>query len=96
MNEAKKQIKLYHIIKIQSATIRLFEAEDDDYPDYRAVRANERAIEHWLDKITTDKEERRKILDIIEHENWNTEDSSFKPICDRLRGLGYEILEGVK
>lgn len=94
--DVKKQIKLYHIMKIQSATIRLFEAEDDDCPDYRVVRANERAIEHWLDKITTNKEERRKILDIIEHENWNTEDSSFKPICDRLRRLGYEILEGVK
>lgn len=33
---------------------------------------------------------------LIEHENWNTQDTSFKPICDRLRGLGYEILEGVK
>lgn len=89
-----KQIKLYWIMKIQSATIRLFEAEDDCYPDGRAIRANERAIEHWLDKITTDKEERRKILDIIEHENWNTQDTTFKPICDRLRALGYEILEG--
>ena len=46
-----KQIKLYHIVKIQSATIKLFEAEDDDYPDGRAIKANERAIQHWLDKI---------------------------------------------
>lgn len=96
MGETKKQIKLYHIMKIQNATVRLFEAEDDDRPDYRAVRANERAIEYWLDKITDNKEERRKILGIIRHENWNTQDTSFKPICDRLRGLGYEILEGVK
>lgn len=32
MGETKKQIKLYHIMKIQNATVRLFEAEDDDYP----------------------------------------------------------------
>ncbi len=91
-----KQIKLYHIVKIQSATIRLFEAEDDDYPDGRVIKANERAIKHWLDKITTDETEQRKILDIIERQNWNTEDYTFKPICDELRALGYEILEGVK
>lgn len=91
-----KQIKLYHIAKIQSATIRLFEAQDDDYPDGRVIKANERAIKHWLDKITTDEAEQRKILDIIERQNWNTSDYSFKPICDELRKLGYEILEGVK
>ena len=91
-----KQIKLYHIVKIQSATIKLFEAEDDDYPDGRAIKANERAIQHWLDKITPDEAEQRKILDIIERQNWNTEDYTFKPICDELRALGYEILEGVK
>ncbi len=91
-----KQIKLYHIVKIQSATIRLFEAEDDNYPDGRVIKANERAIKHWLDKITPDEAEQRKILDIIERQNWNAEDYTFKPICDELRALGYEILEGVK
>lgn len=91
-----KQIKLYHIAKIQQATIRKFAAEDDFCPDYRAVRANERAIQQWLNKITSDKEEQRKILDIIEQENWNEKDITFKPICDRLRALGYEIVEGTK
>lgn len=91
-----KKIKLYHISKIQSATIRLFEAQDEDYPDGRTVKANERAIKYWLDKVTTDEAEQRKILDIIERQNWNTEDYTFKPICDELRALGYEILEGVK
>lgn len=90
------QIKLYWITKIQSATIRLFCAQDSDYVDGRAVRANEKAISYWLDKITDHEAERRRILDIIERQNWNTEDETFKPICDELRALGYEILEGVK
>lgn len=89
-----KQIKFYYIVKIQHATIRRFEAEDDAYPEGRVISANNRAIQHYLDKITTDKAEQRKILDIIERQNWNMEDSSFKPICDELRALGYEILEG--
>ena len=91
-----KQIKLYHIAKVQRATVRLFEAQDEDYPDGRVVKANERAIQHWLGKITDNKEEQRKILDIIERQNWNTTDVTYKPICDELRKLGYEILEGAK
>lgn len=89
-----KQIKAYYIMKIQAATIRLFEAEDDWHPDYRAVRNNERAIQHWLDKITDDEDEQREILRVIESNNWNWEDKTFKPICDGLRKLGYEIVEG--
>lgn len=85
------KIKLSLIVKIQRATVRLFEAQDDDYPDGRAVRANERAIQHHLNKITDDKEKQREILDIIERENWNTTDITYKPICDNLRALGYEI-----
>lgn len=88
-----KKIYAGHIVKIQAATMRLFEAEDDWHPDYRAVRANERAIQHWLDKITDDEDEQREILRVIERENWNREDKTFKPICDELRALGYEIKE---
>lgn len=89
-----KKIKLYHIVKIQKASIRLFEAQDDVFPDGRAVKANERAIQYWLNKITEDKEEQRKIFDIIERNNWNATDITYKPICDELRKLGYEVLEG--
>lgn len=91
-----KKIYAGYIVKIQAATIRLFEAEDDWYPDYRAVRANERAIQHWLDKITDDEDEQREILRVIERNNWNREDKTFKPICDGLRKLGYEIVENEK
>lgn len=91
-----KQINAYYVMKLQAATMRLFEAEDDWHPDYRAVRANERAIQTWLDKITDDEDEQREILRVIERNNWNMEDKTFKPICDGLRKLGYEIVEGTK
>lgn len=86
-----KKIYAGHIVKIQAATIRKFAAEDCDFPDGRAIRANERAIQKWLDKITDDTDEQRQILDVIERGNWNMKDTTFKPIFDELRALGYEI-----
>ena len=89
-----KQIYAGYIVKLQAATMRLFDALDDDYPNWRAIRANERAIQKWLDKITDDADEQRQILDIVECGNWNMKDTTFKPIFDELRALGYEIVEG--
>lgn len=89
-----KRINAYDVVKLQAATIRKFAAEDCDFPDGRAIRANERAIQKWLDKITDDTDEQRQILDIVEHGNWNMEDTTFKPIFDELRALGYEIVFG--
>lgn len=88
-----KQINAYYIAKVQAATMRLFEALDEDYPDGRAVRANERAVQKWLGKITDDEDEQREILRVIERGNWNAEDATFKPIFDELRKSGYEIVE---
>ena len=88
-----KQIKAYCIRKLQVATIRKFPAEDSYSPDIQAVRANERAIWYWLGKITDDKEDQKLILDIIERENWNTNDVTFKPIFAKIKALGYEIVE---
>lgn len=85
-----KRINAFYIVKLQAATVRKFEAEDGDYLDWRAIRANERAIQTWLDKITDDADEQRQILDIVERGNWD-EDITFKPIFDGLRALGYEM-----
>lgn len=85
-----KRINAFYIVKLQAATVRKFEAEDSDYPDWRAIRANERAIQTWLDKITDNADEQRQILDIVERGNWD-EDITFKPIFDGLRALGYEM-----
>ena len=87
-----RQIYAEYIVKIQAATMRLFDALDDNYPNWRAIRANERAIQKWLDKITDNADEQRQILDIVEHGNWNMEDTTFKPIFDELRALGYEVV----
>ena len=89
-----KQIDVEYIVKLQAATIRKFAAEDCDFPDGRAVKANERAIQKWLDKITDNADEQRQILDVIERGNWNMEDTTFKPIFDELRALGYEVVIG--
>ena len=86
-----RQIYAGYIVKLQAATMRLFDALDDNYPNWRAIRANERAIQKWLDKITDNADEQRQILDIVECGNWNTEDTTFKPIFDELRALGYEV-----
>ena len=92
-----KQIDGEYLVKLQAATIRKFAAEDSDYPDCRAIRANERAIQKWLDKITDNADEQRRILDVIERGNWNMKDTTFKPIFDELRALGYEIvIEGAQ
>lgn len=87
-----KQIYAGYIVKLQAATMRLFDALDDSHPNWRAIRANERAIQKWLDKITDNADEQRQILDIVEHGNWNMEDTTFKPIYDELRALGYEVV----
>jgi len=90
-----REIKMSWIAKLQHATMRLFAAQDEDYPDGRAVTTNERAIQHWLSKMTTDIDEQRKIHEVVERNNWNTKDLTYKPICDELRALGFTILEGV-
>lgn len=87
-----RQIYAEYIVKLQAATMRLFDALDDNYPNWRAIRANERAIQKWLDKITDNVDEQRQILNIVERGNWNIEDTTFKPIFDELRALGYEVV----
>jgi len=89
-------INLFYIAKIQRATMHIFEEQDSDFVDGRVVKANERAIDKWLNKITLDKDEQIKILDIIERNNFNTNDYTYKPICDELRALGYTVIEGGK
>ena len=88
-----KQINLKTIAEIQRFSIQLFEAQDEDYPDNRVIRAKERAIWNRLAKITSDGKEQSQILDAIKRGNWRTDDLTYKPICDNLRNLGYEILE---
>lgn len=86
------KIDFKYIVQIQRLEIELFEALDDDYPDNRVVRAKERAIYNRLNKITDDVVLKEKIRLAIQQGNWNTKDNSYKPICDNLRELGFEII----
>lgn len=94
MNIVMKEIHLKDIAKIQRLYIEIFEEEDNVYPNYRIIRNKERAVDRILDKITTDKEEQKNIYDCIIQGSWYNTDGSYKPICNRLRDLGYQIKKG--
>lgn len=91
-----KEINLIDIVKLQKWYIDIFKEEDSDYPDYRVIGQKNRHTQRILNKITPDKEEQSKIYDIIIHESWNTKDNTFKPICDGIRSLGYEVMSKEK
>lgn len=86
------KIELKDIIRIQHLEMGIFEEEDSDYVDYRAVRNRERAIYKRLEKVTNDKNKQNEIRECICGNMWNMEDTTFKPICDALRELGYEVV----
>lgn len=86
----KKEIQKL-IVEIQHYEMDLFEVLDDDYPDYRIVKNKERAIYNRLDKITNDRVLKEKIRLVIQHEMWDTEDHTFKPIFNKLRELGVQV-----
>ncbi len=86
------KIKAEWIVKIQRASMRIFEAEDEDYPNRRVVNANRKAIDHYLSLITDNREEQLKILAAIERENFNASDPTYKPVFDNIRALGHEVI----
>ena len=86
------KINLKDVIKIQYLEMEIFE-EEDSYPVNNRVVANkERAIYNRLEKVTNDKNKQNEIRDCIYMNMWNQEDLTFKPICDELRKLGYEVI----
>lgn len=88
----KIKINLKDIIKIQHLEMEIFE-EEDSYPvDYRIVANKERAIYKRLEKVTNDKNKQNEIRDCIYKNMWNRKDLTFKPICDELRKLEYEVI----
>ena len=64
-----KTISMFKINKIKGCQLRIFEAEDDDYPDRRIVNANERAIDHYLEDYS--EEEKQELLKTI---RWTYDD----------------------
>ena len=88
----KIKIKLKDIVKLQHLYIDIFSEEDEDYPDNRVINNKERAVQRILDRITDKKFNQIEIWKVIQIQSWDAADNTFKPICDRLRNLGYEII----
>lgn len=86
------KIELKDIKKLQHLYIDIFSEEDEDYPDRRIIRHKERAVQKILDKITDKKFNQIEIWKVIQLKSWDATDNTFKPICNRLRELGYEII----
>lgn len=87
-----KQIKSCDVVKIQRLSMEIFEEEDNCYPDYRVINNKCRGINRVLNKISDDEDERRKVYNAITDHNFNTSDYTYKPICDSLKSIGYEII----
>lgn len=86
-NSNKKQIHIYYINKIKNLDMKIFDYEDDEYPNYRAVQICERNIEKWLDKAgITDEKLRREIRGCC---SWSND-----ACCKLLKSKGWEILVG--
>ena len=85
--DKQKQIDIYYINKIKNLDGKIFEYEDDDYPNWRAVQICERNIEKWLDKAgVIDKDLRREIREVCV---WH------RDLCATLlESKGWEILYG--
>lgn len=86
------KIELKDIQKLQHLYIDIFSEEDEDYPDHRVINNKERAVQRILDRITDKKFNQIEIWKVIQIQSWDATDNTFKPICDRLRNLGYEII----
>lgn len=94
--EERIKIELKDIIKLQHLYIEIFTEEDEDCPDGRVIRAKEQAVQRILDKISSNRFNQGEIWEVVQLKSWDDNDKTFKPICDRLRELGYEIVNRYK
>lgn len=88
----KIKIELKNIVKLQHLHIDIFTEEDEDYPNKRIISNKERAVQRILDKITDKRFNQIEIWKVIQIKSWDTTDNTYRPICNRLRELGYEII----
>lgn len=90
------KVKLNTIAKIQRNLIKIFEAEDSFRPNRRVAKACDTANKKYLQSITDDVEIQNTIITIIEKHLFNFKDTTWKPICDDLRALGFEVISGTQ
>lgn len=85
-------IEFKDVVKLHRLYIEIFEEEDGFPVDYRIVKNKDRAYQRILNKITDDTILQNKIAIAISQGSWNSKDNTYKPICDKLRELGFEII----
>lgn len=87
MTKLEKKIHMYYINKIKNCMLKIFEAEDDDFPNRKIVKANENAMDYYLDKAGIfDKDLRQELLKNI---NWTNDNCK-----ETLTKLGWEVIVG--
>lgn len=86
----KIKIELKDIVKLQHLHIDIF--TEEDYPNKKIINNKERAVQRILDKITDKRFNQIEIWKVIQVKSWDTTDDTYRPICNRLRELGYEII----
>ena len=66
-----------------------------DYSEdvWRYIHRDIKQFENQSRKIDFFYKDACELITTIERGNWDSEDLSYKPICDNLRALGYEIIE---
>lgn len=83
----ERKIHMYYLNKIKMCLLRIFEAEDDDYPDKRKVAANERSLDHWLSRASIcDNDLKIELLTNISWANNNCKEI--------LEKIGWTIITG--
>lgn len=86
-------IELKDIVKLQKLYIEIYEEEDEDCPDRRIIVAKENSVQRILDKITNSRFKQGEIWKVIQIKSWDNTDNTYRPICNRLRELGYKIMK---
>lgn len=64
-----KEIEMITINKLKKYELNIFEAEDDDVPNYRKIRRNEREIEKLIKRYSD--EEINELLRLVKWTNDN-------------------------
>lgn len=75
-------IRIVNIIKM--CLLKIYQAEDEDYPNRRVVAANNRAIDHYLKDYS--KEQQYELLNIIRWHNDNC--------VKELEKTGWKVIKG--
>lgn len=89
--EIKMEIEFKDIVDLQRLYMEIFEEEYGFPVDNHIVNNKEKAVQKILDRITSDNNKQREIWYIIQTQSWNKQDNTYKPICNSLRNIGFQI-----